>query len=256
VSFRRFYPLFINPRGRPPAWRPPNTRKLMTMGLKFFRRFSVSIILILVMSAFIIGVLTNTGSNLSIYDDFGIKDTTDRPSGFLWTILWWWRGQPAGFENNPDSWFTYHYIPIISEIIGPMTTVHKTDIGSVIEGDRGYNGPLTLWGFLTEWFVDATIYMPKFLDLGWLAVNGDILLPFFFKFAVDFAILIAILFILAVFMLPFGFFSGAFFIYLLQFISAMAGPVLKILLIIFIVGGIIAALTGNLQWLQDLLSGV
>jgi len=259
MNSRMIYQLFINPKGRPPKWTPFNWKKMLNRNALFFRKFGVAIILLVFMTSIVIGFVTSTGSNLSVYDDYGIQSTTDRPSGLIWSALWWFRGQPAGFESNPDSWFTYNsfpYVPFVSDIVGSWTTVHKTDLGTIVEGDRGYNGPLMLWGFLTEWFVDATIYIPKFFDLGWLATNGDVFVPFMFKFGLDFGILIAMLGALVILAPVISVFLSKLIPYMIKFLMAKSGPIMRVVIAFIIVGGLLAAFTGNLQWLQDLLSGM
>jgi len=259
VNSRQIYQLFINPRGRAPRWNPFNWRRMINRNFLFFRKFGVAIILLVFMTSIIIGFVTSTGSNLSVYDDYGIEGTTDRPSGFIWSALWWFRGQPAGFESNPDSWFTYNSFPVIpfaSDVIGSWTTVHKTDLGVLAGENKGYNGPLLLWGFLTEWFVDATIYIPKFFDLGWLATNADVFLPFMFKFGLDFGILIVMLLGLIVLSPVIAVLISHLLPYAWSMLMSKAGPLLKVIVMFVIIGGLVAAFTGNLQWLQDLLAGM
>lgn len=238
---RQFRALILNPRPRPPKWRPPDYRKIYRWSLGVFKRHFLLIFILTIASSLIIGFLTVTGSVLNMYDNYGIEDVFDRPSGWLWDLLWWWRGQPAGWEDRPDALFPFEIV-IKADPLEWIAGILGQDVTSA-----GLNGPLTLWGMTTEWFVDLTIYLPKFADPAFLLLNVDLLWLFFIKFSIDMGILVGVLVVMVVlspviaailaFLLP----------YIIQWVFAVAGPLLKIILIITMIGGLFLALTGQLE---------
>lgn len=204
--------LFINPHFRPPP--PPNYGRIFRNTFTFMRKRFFVVLMFTIFSVFILGFLVTTGAVLDIYADFGIRSTFDRPEGLFWDFLWWFRGQPAGFESNPDA-------------IVFWEAVHKIDLAATLGDVRGINGPLTWWGLLTEWFVDLTIYAPKFLDLGWLTVNLDLAIPFAIKIAFD----IAILMVMILLMIPLTAVIAFLLPWMMMFAWRLMGPVLRIIVL-------------------------
>jgi hypothetical protein len=166
MSIRKYRDLLLNPR---PAFKsiPPPTQVFMRIFTAIRRRFLV-ILLLTIMTLVIIGMLIPKGT-YSIYEDFGITDATNQPSGIFWDILWFIRGQPAGWQK-----------PKATGLFAVQKTVALPDMVG-----QGFNGPLSPVGLLTEFIVDFVFYMPKFFNPGWVAVNLDLVPPMMIKMVID-----------------------------------------------------------------------
>jgi len=106
------------------------------------------------------------GQSFSIYDEFGVQELKAGYSGGIWDTIWEFRGQPPGYEKNPD---------------GILFVVYKTDLAAAAGQKRGLNGPLNPMFLPFEFvLVDLMIYIPAFLFGGIdIIANIDLFLGYF-----------------------------------------------------------------------------
>jgi len=109
----------------------------------FKRHWKLSLFMFIVLPI-LLGILWRiTGATFSIYSAYGVSEVRSGYSGGFWDKLWMFRGQPPGYEHNPDGYFA----------------IRKLDLS----GD-GLNGPLNALFLPFEFIlVDLMIYAPAFL---------------------------------------------------------------------------------------------
>lgn len=215
---RNYMHLFLNPR---PQYSPlPNPREVYNRILLFIKKKFWLIFFFFFLFSLLLGFLIESGSNLSIYEDFDITSGSEQPTGWFWDLLWWWRGQPAGWQTDVGGHFAI-----------------------VNLGGDGFNGPLTVWGLLTEAFVDLALYLPTYINPLKLISKLDTVHLFLFKFIVDLACLAILIIIVVPLLLIFFFFLPL----ILQRLFMSLGVISRMLAMLFIVTFLYFLLTGRLD---------
>lgn len=229
--------LLINPRPRPV--KPPQLGKIFMKTHLFVRKHFFVIFAFIIFTSIILGFLLTPAS---IYEE------VERVLAGDFSIAEYWRGQPAGWESNPDSWFSYNHIPIISDIFGGMSVARKADAGALLGDHRGFNGPLNPLAFFTEWFYDYTILVPKLLDLGWVSVNTDIVAPMLLK--IWFSTMFLAIMILA--LIPLSAVISFLSPFIIMWLWNRLAPVARVLVIALPFVLVVAYAMGYLDWIPAL----
>lgn len=192
--------LWINPRPVLKAMPPP--AQVFMKIFTWIRKRLLVIFLFTIMTMVVIGFLVPKElSTLSVYDEYNITDKASQPEGVFWEVLWWWRGQPAGWQTPSYGIFA----------------VKNMD-------GNGFNGPLTYLGLLTEFVVDFTIYVPHYLDIGFVTTHLDTVPGFVIKVVLDVGAM-AVFIMAVVPLIGVLFFFGPL---IIQRLWLVAGPLLRI----------------------------
>jgi hypothetical protein len=122
-----------------------------------WRHKILTIVLIFVLPI-LIGIILRMSGAFDIYDYYGVDPVTQPKTGGIWDYIWELRGQPPGFETDPDGLWT------IKKISG-----------------EGLNGPINPIFIPFEfWLVDLMIYLPAFLLNGIIfSLNIDLFSDYF-----------------------------------------------------------------------------
>jgi hypothetical protein len=226
---RQYRNLLINPRPNVPP--VPSPSQVFMRIFNFFRKRLLVIFLFTIMTMILIGFLVPEGT-FSVYSDFGITSGTVQPTGIFWDLLWWIRGQPAGWQTPQATGYF-------------AVTKLTTDFGS------GFNGPLNPIALLFEFIVDFVIYIPKFLNPSWVISNVDMIPGFMIKMIIDvgamgvFVMIVIPVFGVLVFFSPI----------IVQRLWLVSGPLFKIILLAGFILFAYLLLTGRLDSLIDLILG-
>lgn len=200
--------LFINPR---PVFKamPPPTEVFMRV-FNAIRKRILIIAVLTMLTLVVIGILVPEGT-FSVYEDFGITTLTKQPEGFFWDLLWWIRGQPAGYQK-----------PTATGIFAVRKTIGLEDVIG-----NGFNGPIHPIGLLVEFIVDFVIYVPHFVDPSFVVVNLDLVPGFIIKIIVDVGAMGVFVMIVVPAIAVLFFFAPL----VLQRLFLVAGPLLRLLII-------------------------